>query len=86
MPTPTLAAIPRTIHTQPGDMWRSAYVPAITFASSANCCQIDADCHCSPMCVVGWFVSLGAREVALPPEACIWVGFVVGAARCVYFG
>ena len=66
--------------------WRSAYVPAITFASSANCCQIDADCHCNPMCVFGWFVSLGAREVTLPPDACIWVGLSLGPPDACILG
>ena len=47
------------------------------------CPQIDADCHCNPMCVFGWFVWLGAREATLPrppppqPARCVYLGVVL---------
>ena len=50
------------------------------------CPQIDADCHCNPMCVFGWFVSLGAREVTLPPDACIRVGLSLGPPDACILG
>ena len=80
------APISATLDVQPvtcGDQRMCPRSPLRLQRIAAKSTQIAIATRCV---YFGWFVSLGAPEVTLPPDACIWVGLSLGPPDACILG